>query len=79
MESQRREGWRIKAWCAPDVRIISEALVFKLWREGKGPRRVRVGGATIITESHGEYLARVRREAAEALLSKSEETAYTKS
>jgi hypothetical protein len=65
MQSQRR-GWRIKAWCDPDVRIISEALVFKLWRQGKGPKRVGVGGATIITESHGEYLDRLARESAEA-------------
>jgi hypothetical protein len=75
MESQKRQGLRIKDWCAPDVKIFSEALLFKLWREGKGPERAHVGGATIITESHGEYLARVRREAAGALLSKLEETA----
>jgi hypothetical protein len=64
MESQKREGWRIRDWCAPDVRIFSEALLFKLWREGKGPRRVYVGGATVITESHGEYLRRLAREEA---------------
>jgi hypothetical protein len=66
MESQSRQGWRIKDWCAPDTKIISEALLFKLWREGKGPKRVRVGGATVITESHGEYLDRLARESAEA-------------
>jgi hypothetical protein len=60
MESQKRQGWRVKQWCAPEVKIISEALLFKLWREGKGPRRVHAGGATIITESHKEYLDRPR-------------------
>jgi hypothetical protein len=62
MEVRSRQGWRIKDWCAPDVKIISQALLFKLWREGKGPRHVHVGGATIITESHGEYLSRIARE-----------------
>jgi len=62
MEPQKRQGWRIKDWCAPEVKIISEALLFKLWREGKGPRHVHVGGATVITESHGEYLHRLERE-----------------
>jgi hypothetical protein len=66
VQTQSRQGWRIKDWCAPEVKIISQALLFKLWREGKGPRRVRVGGATIITESHGEYLGRLARESAEA-------------
>jgi hypothetical protein len=64
MEPQSRQGWRIKDWCAPEVRIISQALLFKLWREGKGPKRVYVGGATVITESHAEYLERLAREAA---------------
>ncbi len=64
MELQKRQGWRVKDWCAEDVRILSPAMVFKLWREGKGPKRVRVGHATIITESPGEYLARLEREAA---------------
>jgi hypothetical protein len=64
MEPQSRQGWRVKDWCAPDVKIISEALLFKLWREGKGPKHVSVGRATIITESHREYLDRVAREAA---------------
>jgi hypothetical protein len=63
---RKREGWRIDDWCAPDVKIISKALIFKLWREGKGPKRVHVGGTTIITESHGEYLQRVAREEAAA-------------
>jgi hypothetical protein len=65
MKPQKRQGWRIKDWCHPDIRIISEALVFKLWREGKGPRHVHAGGATIITESHKDYLDRLTREAAE--------------
>jgi hypothetical protein len=74
MEVGNRQGWRVKQWCAPDVKIISEALLFKLWREGKGPKRVRVGGATIITESHGEYLGRLARESAERLLEPKEPT-----
>jgi hypothetical protein len=61
-----RQGWRIKDWCAPDVKIISQALLFKLWRSGEGPRHVRIGGATVITESHKEYLDRLARESAEA-------------
>ena len=63
---QRRQGWRIKDWCNPEVGFISDALVFKLWREGKGPKRVRIGSATVITESHKEYLDRIAREEAAA-------------
>ena len=46
---------------------ISRALLYKLWKEGKGPRQFKLGKRTLITrEAAAEWRANLERETAAA-------------
>lgn len=55
--SEQREAYSVDSFC--DAYGIGRTLLYRLWSEGKGPRRMKVGERTLISR---EAAARWRRE-----------------
>jgi hypothetical protein len=55
-------AYTIKEWCT--AARFSEALYFKLQRQGRGPKVAHVNKRAIVRESPDEYFDRHEREAA---------------
>ena len=47
----RRAAWEIDEFCKDNG--ISRPFLYKLWRTGKGPRRIKVGRKVLITDEAG--------------------------
>jgi predicted DNA-binding transcriptional regulator AlpA len=63
-----KDSYTIPEFCARNG--ISRSLLYKLWDEGKGPRRMSVGARTLISREAAEEWRRARE--AEAVAEKRE-------
>lgn len=52
--------WTVKEWCA--LASCSKPFLYKLWKEGSGPRSVNVGRKRIVLEGPAEFFARIAAE-----------------
>jgi hypothetical protein len=64
MSAEGQYTGTIREWCA--AAKFSQALFFKLQRQGRGPKVAHVNKRVIVRESPPEYLNRCELEAASA-------------
>ena len=56
--------WSIERWiCACDM---SRSALYSLWKAGRGPQRVRIGGRTYVLETPREFCGRIALEQSNA-------------